>query len=127
MPCSAEWQAIQRSYLERTLRTLQRYNINPLSTEYRRIERVGDYININMGFKVPKPITLIMRLFGLSPGELKLFYDAETGWFTEARAKEGALPVYHHVTDEVAVTILKGELTHELEVELMKPDEYIGE
>ena len=33
----------------------------------------------------------------------------------------------HYVDDDTAVTILKGELTKELETTLMTPDDYLGE
>ena len=72
-------------------------------------------------------MTLFLRLLGLSPGEIKLWHDAECGWFTEAREHPGATPVYHYISDEVAASIIKGELSKELEAELMKPDEYLGE
>jgi hypothetical protein len=72
-------------------------------------------------------MSLLKLVAGLSPGSVKVFHDAESGFFVDARAYEGAPPIYHHVTDEVAGIILGGGLTHELEAELMKPDEYLGE
>jgi len=80
-----------------------------------------------VGFKAPRPLTLIAKLIGLSPGVIKVWHDAESGWMSEARARPGAPPVYRAVSDEVAMAILKGELTHELEEKLLTPDEYIGE
>jgi hypothetical protein len=101
--------------------------ILPTAPNYLKLLGVSDSYRLRIGFTIPKPITLIRKLFGLSPGTITLFHDADSGFFTDARAYEGAPPVYHHVTDEVAGIILEGRLTHELEAELMKPDEYLGE
>ena len=79
------------------------------------------------GLKFPRSITSILKVVGLSPGTITLFHDIEGGWLVDARVKAGAPPVYHYVKDEVAVAILSGKLTHELEAELMKPDDYLGE
>lgn len=124
---STKWQHIQRSYLNKTLAELLRYNVNPLSEAYLNVRRMENLVTINIGFKIPKPLSLIMKLFGLSPGEVRLWLDPECGWLAEWRDKEGAPPVYHYISTEKAAIILKGELTKELETELMTPDEYIGE
>ena len=91
------------------------------------LTRIDDYMFAQLGFKIPKPMTLLLKLFGLSPGTISVWHDAESGFFTEARAMPGAPPVYRAVSDEVAITILKGELTHDLEDTLMTPDDYLGE
>ena len=80
-----------------------------------------------VGFKLPRPVSLLLRLVGLSPGVLKVWHDAESGWMSEARARPGAPPVYKAVSDEVAMAILKHEITHELEEGLLTPDPYLGE
>ena len=80
-----------------------------------------------LGLRLPRITTLVTTLLGLSPGELKLWADAELGWMVEAREKPGAPPVYRSVTDEIARALLKGELTHELEESLMAPVDYYGE
>ena len=81
----------------------------------------------SLGLLAPKPTALVKTLVGLSPGQINLHYDPECGWLSEARAKPGASPVYHYVDDDTAVAIIKGELTPELEQQLMAPDDYIGE
>ncbi len=113
--------------IDRALNVLRKYKINPTSDAFSQLYSIRGKILSQIGFKFPRPMSLIKKLVGLSPGTVALWHDAESGWFTEARVKAGAAPVYRHVTDEVAVTILKGELTHELEAELMKPDDYTGE
>lgn len=118
---------LQISEVIRARQALTRAGISLLDPVYGSISRVENRVAINLGFRIPKPMTLLLRLFGLSPGEIKLWHDAESGWFTEAREKPGAPPVYHYVNDDTAMAILKGELTKEREAELMKPDEYVGE
>lgn len=113
--------------MESILSAMRREGIPEISTPFRAIQGALSGITTQWGFKIPRPVNALMKLYGLSPGTITLFHDAESGFFTEARVKPGAPPVYHHVTDEVAMTILKGELTHELEEILMAPDEYLGE
>jgi len=91
------------------------------------LTRIRGEIYAQLGFRIPSPISLILKLFGLSPGEIKLWYHAESGWMTGARARPGARQVYRSVSREVAYQILRGELTHELEETLMAPETYFGE
>lgn len=80
-----------------------------------------------VGLMQPMSVFQIARSFGMSPGVIALFAVAERGWMVEARAKPGALPVYHYVSDEIAEAILKEELTPEQKEYLFTPDPYIGE
>ena len=80
-----------------------------------------------VGLVFPRSITMLIRLIGLSPGSITLWHDIEMGFMTEARANETAPPVYKHASDQVAAILLKGELTKDLELELMTPDDYLGE
>jgi len=117
----------QLNEVQRTLRVLTKAGFGPLSEPFQAIYKLQGKLMGYMGLRNAKPISLLKLLGGLSPGSVKLFHDSETGWFTEARERDGAPPVYHHVTDDVAMTVLRGEMTHELEAELMKSDEYLGE
>lgn len=127
MPCDLEWQQKQITRLEGTLGKMRLEGIPEVSTPYRVISDALRGVRGNMGFKVPRPVNALMKLYGLSPGTITLWHDAESGFFTEGRETPGAPPVYQHISDEVAMVILKGELTHELALELMTPDPYIGE
>lgn len=80
-----------------------------------------------IGVKFPRTTSLLTKLIALSPGSIALWHDVESGFMSEARAYPGAPPVYKGVSDEVAMAILKKEITKELEAELMAPDEYLGE
>lgn len=97
------------------------------ATPYRAVSDALRGVRTQWGFKIPRPTRALLTLYGLSPGTITLWIDAESGFFSEARVKPGAPPVYKAVSDEVAMAILKGELTKELELELMTPDPYVGE
>jgi len=106
---------------------LRREGILPTAPSWLRLSNTLGQYQLQIGFRVPRPITLILKLLGLSPGELRLFQDAERGWMVEAIEQPGAQPVFKYVTDEVAATLIRGELTHELEAELMTPEpDYIA-
>jgi len=113
--------------LDRAMTVMRQYGISELTAPYQTLLAARGKMMAQLGLKLPRPLTLIAKLVGLSPGSVKVWHDAESGWFSEARERDGAPPVYHHVTDAVAMTVLQGKLTHELEAELMKPDLYIGE
>jgi len=113
--------------LERSMSVLYRYGLGKGTGPYDALFRARTNIWKSIGIKQFRLTTLVRMLFGLSPGSIKVWHDAESGFFTEARARPGAPPVYRAVSDEVAVTIVKGELTHKLEEELLTPDEYLGE
>ena len=125
MGCGVYYSQIRE--LERALGTMRRFGISELSAPYQQLYSLQGKLLAQVGFKFPRGISLLVRLAGLSPGEIKLWHDVESGWMSEAREKPGAPPVYRAVSDEVAMAILKGELTHDLETTLMTPDPYIGE
>jgi len=127
MPCSVTAQRYALASVNKSLRALVQAGFGPLTEPYQAVAKLRNSLLATIGIKVPKPMSLLLTLVGLSPGSVKVWYDGDSGWFTEARERDGAPPVYHHVTDDVAAAILRGELTHELEAFLMKPDEYLGE
>lgn len=127
MPCNVYSQRYELQNIRNALNVLRKIGYGPLSEPMQRLTQLRNELMAGLGLKKPTVTSLLKLIPGLSPGSVKVFHDSDTGWFTEAREKEGAPPVYHHVSDDVAMTLLKGELTHELEAELMKPDEYIGE
>ncbi len=106
---------------------MRKYNILETSDAYQRLFSIRGKLLAQVGFKFPRTVVQLAKLAGLSPGTITLWHDIESGWMSEARGKPGAPPVYRAVNDDVAMTILKGELTKELETTLMTPDEYIGE
>lgn len=125
MGCGVKWQQIGE--LDRALRSLQRAGLGPGSDVYNYLYKVRGRVFGQIGYKYPREVSLILKLIGLSPGEIRLFHDIESGWLVEARAEPGAAPVRKYVSDDIATTLLKGGLTHELEDYLLTPDNYIGE
>lgn len=124
---STKYNYRQVDEITRALNVLRLNGILEDALPYKSLYSLRGKILKQIGIKFPRVPSLLSLVAGLSPGTIKVWHDAESGFMTEARAKEGAPPVYHHVSDEVAIKILKGELTKELEVELMKPDSYLGE
>ena len=127
MPCNVISQRYALQKVRDTLNVLTKVGFGPLTEPYQAVLKLRNEMVGNLGIMKPKSMTLLKLLAFLSPGSVKLWLDSDSGWFTEARERDGAPPVYHHVADDTAMAILKGELTHELEAELMKPDEYMGE
>ena len=125
MGCGVYWSQIRE--LERAMGTMSRFGISELSPAFQQLFSLRGKLMAQVGFKFPRSVSLIAKLVGLSPGVISLWHDIESGWMAEARERPGAPPVYRAVSDEVAMAILKGELTHELEAELMTPVEYYGE
>lgn len=97
------------------------------STPFKAVDKAFWGLLENRGYNVPRSVFAVAKMYGFSPGTITLWMDAESGWMTEARVKPGAPPIYRAISDEVAMAILKDELTPELEKELMTPDPYIGE
>ena len=125
MGCGVYWQQVHET--DRALDALRLHGISELSDAYRAVSNVRGRLMAQVGIKFPRITTLLIKLFGLSPGTISLWHDVESGWMSEARARPGAPPVYKRVSDEVAAAILKREVTPELEAQLLTPDEYLGE
>ena len=125
MGCGVYWQQIRE--IERALGTMRRFGISEVSAPYQQLFKIRGELMTRVGFKFPRTISALLKLAGLSPGEITLFHDIESGWLAMARERPGASPVYHYVKDEVAMAILNEQVTPELEKELMTPDPYIGE
>lgn len=125
MGCGVYWQQIKE--IERALHVLDKYGITEISEAYKTIYGIRAKLLAQVGIKFPRMVTQLLRLVGFSPGVFALWHDVESGWMSEARARPGAPPVYKSASDEVAMAILKQELTPELEAQLLTPDEYLGE
>ena len=127
MPCSTYAQRYATQNQRNALRSLSLRGILPTNPVYAALNKAaGDY-TLSIGFKIPKPITLLLKLFGLSPGTLSLFHDADSGFFVESRLTPGAAPFYHHITNDEAADIVLEVMTPALHDRLFTPDDYGGE
>lgn len=126
MGCGVYWQQVHET--DRAISSLRLHlDIPGVSEATRELYSIRGQLLARVGIKYPRTITKILKLIGLSPGTVTLWHDVESGWMTEARARPGAPPVYKAASDEVALVILKREVTHELEAQLLTPDPYLGE
>jgi len=114
-----DWEQVHE--IDRALGTLRRYGLEQ-TPAFGQLFDIRGKLMARVGFKFPRVLSLLAKLVGLSPGEFRLWHDVESGWMSEARARPRALPVYKAISDEVAMTILKEEITPELEAILLTPD-----
>ena len=113
--------------LEKAMGTMSRFGILPSSPAYMQLFNVRGKLMAQVGFKFPRSIIQLVKLIGLSPGSITLWEDIESGWLAEGRVTPGAPPVYHYITDEQAIAILKKDISPELHDFLMTEDPYLGE
>lgn len=112
----------QLKEVDKALSDIRSAGIPEISDLYKGLYEVRSSLISTHGVNLPRTITQVLRLVGLSPGTIRLFHDVESGWLTEARERPGALPVYHYVSSDIAIRLLKHDLDHELEDYLMTPD-----
>ena len=124
MGCGIQWGEINR--IDSALRTLRRYGIPETSDAYQLLWGVRGSMFGQLGFRRPTIVTLIKRLLFGSPARFRLWYDSDGGWLAESREAEGAHPTYKAVSTEVAMAMIKEELTPAMEEMLLAPDTYYG-
>lgn len=122
---SSQWDEVHK--LDKQLSSMRRWGVLESDPGYQALWRARGAALAKVGTRVPRLTTPVWGVLALSPGQIQLFADAEVGWLVEARDRPGAPPVYKYVSDEVAEKLVTGQLTKELELELMSPDTYIGE
>lgn len=71
------------------------------------------------GQALPRINVSIKTITGLSPGLLRIWYEIETGWFTEGREDPDGRPVYNHISDDEAIRLLREDPDVDLAHELM--------
>lgn len=125
MGCGVYWQQVHE--VERALSVMERYGVSPTDPGYLSVQKQRASLVAQIGQKFPRTFFQVAKSFGMSPGVITLWEDVESGWLAEARVRPGAPPVYHYVEDEVAMAILKREVTPEMREYLFAPDPYIGE
>lgn len=120
-----QWAELRK--LDLQLTQMRQWGVSETDPGYQRLFSARGTAMGKLGLLKPRTTTLIVSRAGLSPGELKLWADAELGFKVEARVSPGASPVYRFVSDAIAEKIVKGILTHEEFTELIAPDPYEGE
>jgi len=125
MGCGVKW--MQVNELDRAMGALQRAGLGPGNPIYNQLFALRGKVFGQIGFKFPRATSLLKLIPGLSPGSVRVFHDIEAGWLVEARAGPGSGVVRKYVSDQIAIKLIKGEMTHELEEFLMTPDDYLGE
>lgn len=124
MGCGVWWTQIHE--LDRALGSLRSFGLEGTDA-FGQLNALRGKLLGQVGLKLPRTVSLLMKLVGMSPGEIKLWHDAEAGFMAEARVRPGAPPIYHHVSDDEAAEILRGEVSPETHDRLMTPDDYYGE
>lgn len=124
---STKYQYRQLDEIDQALETMRKYGIPEVSEAYQKLYGMRYKLMPQVGIKFPRIVVQLIKLIGLSPGVITLWHDIEEGWMSEARASPGAPPVYKRASDEVAMAILKHEVTPELQKDLLTPDPYLGE
>ena len=124
---STKYQVRQLGNIDDALGRLRLKGIGPGVPGFDSIYKIRSEVLSKIGYKVPRDMLNIIKLVGLSPGTVTVWFDTETGWFSEARERPGAPPVYHAIDADTAVALVSGELTKELEERLMAPVDYLGE
>ena len=112
----------QVTEVERALNSLRAAGIGEATAPFRILERERAKLLRNIGVKLPRATNLLFRLVGLSPGVIALFHDNEEGFMVEARRSVQAEPVYHIVPSDVAMKVLKHDISPELQEFLMTPE-----
>jgi len=124
---SVDYHWYQVHEIDRALATIDKFGIDPSSEAYQTLFRTRGAVLAQVGTKHPKSYAWLTFLAGESPGTIRLGHDSEYGWFSEARVRPGAPPIYHRLSDEEAMAILRAEISPELHDRLFTIDPYIGE
>ncbi len=124
---STDYQYYQVNEIERALATMTKFGIPETDPTYQALWARKGIVSATVGYKIPRLPTQL-RLPGFSsPHGFGLWHDPESGWMVEIRAFKGAPPLYKAVGDELAMAVLRDELTPTQEKWLLVLDEYLGE
>jgi len=124
---STDYHWYQVRKVEGDLETLRRLGVEETHPAYQALFAERGKALANVGYKAPRTQAWVMDWATWSPTLVRLMEDTELGFVAVVKAFKGAPPVYKRVSGEVAVAIIKGEVTPELKEALLKPDDYLGE
>lgn len=125
MGCGVYWGQIRTA--ERALGDLERLGLGPGTEAYNAVLAQRGKLMGQVGMKFPRIDYSLSMWRDFSPQRVRAWFDPEFGFMVEGRVSPGAPPVYKMVSAEVAAAVIKGELTPDMILTLVKPDEYIGE
>ncbi len=111
----------QVNEIEKALGVLSRAGISPELSGFQILRDTRSYLYKNLGVKLPRTISQLIRFIGFSPGVIALWHDSENGFMSEARTTPGSPPVYKSVSGDIAIKILRHDISPELEQFLMAP------
>lgn len=117
----------QVKQIDRAMETMSTYGIEETDPAYQKLWAERGKLMTQIGQKFPRVNYALGMWREFSPERIRLHFDIENGWFSEARVRPGAPPIYKLVSDEEAMAILKDEIAPELKERLLMPDEYLGE
>lgn len=125
MPCKDKWNQVET--IDKAMSLLRGAGFSMEIPAMRELYRLrGQVIGKILG-PFPRLRGIVRLITGLSPGELTVWFDIESGFFTEARTRPGDPPVYRPISDDQAVALLRPTPDRELAHSLYEPLEYLGE
>lgn len=125
MGCGVYWQQVRTA--DRALAQLEQLGLGPGTEAYQAVWGKRGEVLAQIGLKFPRVDYSLSVWREFSPERVRAWFDPEFGFMVEVRTAPTAAPRYKMVTPEVAVAVIKGELTPELKAQLLMPDEYLGE
>jgi len=125
MGCGVYWQQIATT--ERALGDLEKLGLGPGTEAYEAVWHKRGALLAEVGRKFPRIDYSLSMWREFSPQRVRVWFDPEFGFHAEIRDRPGAPPSYKVVPAEVAVAIIKDEISPELRERLILPDEYLGE
>lgn len=125
MGCAIKWSQINT--VSRAISSLRKAGFAPTFPGLKVLEKERAKLLAQVGQKFLRITLPIARLPGLSPGVMRVWFDIETGWMAEGRPELKAPPVYHQITAEQAIALLREPPDEKLAHRLLEPDTYLGE
>ena len=125
MGCGFYWQQVNTA--DRAMRDLERLGLGPGTEAYDAVWRQRGALIAEIGRKFPRVDYTLSMWREFSPQRIRVWFDPEFGFNVEIRIRPGTPPTYKLVSAEMAVAVIKGEVTPELKERLLAPDEYLGE
>lgn len=125
MGCGVYWGQVNTA--DRALGDLERLGLGPGTEAYDAVWAKRGSLLAQIGRKFPRVDYSLSIWREFSPQRIRVWFDPEFGFNAEIREKPGAPPTYKLVSAELAVAIIRDEVTPELKERLLAPDEYLGE